>query len=75
MFAEVGEQVLLGAELVSQFAGDKGRFVVATHCAAVCVELHFRVFRHGFQLCCNLKVVALKLLFKRIYSALIARNA
>lgn len=40
MVAEVREQVLLGAELVSKFAGDEGCFVVATHRATASVVLH-----------------------------------
>ena len=75
MVAEVREQVLLGAELVSKFAGDEGCFVVATHRATVCVVLHLRVFHHRFKLCWNLKLFEMKQLLERFYSALMARDA
>ena len=58
MFAEVGEQVLLGTELVRKFTGDECCFVVATNCTTRSIDLHFRVFHHVRQLCWNLIVIA-----------------
>ena len=69
MVAKIREQVLLGAELVSEFAWDKGCSVASTHRTAVRLELHFGVFHHCCELCWNLKMDKLKLLLKRFYSA------
>ena len=72
MFAQVGEQVLLAAELVGQLVRTEGCPVISPDSIGAAVYCHLGVLHHGCELCWNLLMILfirIKASFKQLIKA------